>query len=237
MLVEAGAAVRAPRCGVLAGADALPAVFHCAAGKDRTGLLVAMLVLGALGVGHDDIVEDYALTSATMERVPRPRCGGSDAEAAAGASPTRRRSFFAADPAGDVARHRRPRGGPRLGPRVRPQRSASATTHLRRARGSLLDGREPRPAGCEGGRHVPQHHDVAWAGARGATAEEIEAAARQYVRKVSGVHVDVRSHAGSVRPRRAPRDRGHDRPAALVAAACRQPPTTVPPLRRVRSTA
>ena len=51
---------------LLAAPDALPAVFHCAAGKDRTGLL-AMLVLGTLGVAHDDIVEDYALTAASMD--------------------------------------------------------------------------------------------------------------------------------------------------------------------------
>lgn len=36
-------------------------VFHCAAGKDRTGLLSAV-VLGALGVSDDDIVADYAMT-------------------------------------------------------------------------------------------------------------------------------------------------------------------------------
>jgi protein-tyrosine phosphatase len=51
---------------LLAVPDAMPAVFHCAAGKDRTGLL-AMLVLGSLGVASDDIVEDYALTSVTMD--------------------------------------------------------------------------------------------------------------------------------------------------------------------------
>lgn len=37
------------------------AVFHCTAGKDRTGLLAA-LILRALGVHDDTIVEDYALT-------------------------------------------------------------------------------------------------------------------------------------------------------------------------------
>lgn len=42
--------------------DALPAVFHCAVGKDRTGLL-AMLVLGLLGVNDADIVADYSLTT------------------------------------------------------------------------------------------------------------------------------------------------------------------------------
>ncbi len=51
----------------LAEPDALPAVFHCAAGKDRTGLLAALL-LGSLGVAHDDIVADYALTVEGMAR-------------------------------------------------------------------------------------------------------------------------------------------------------------------------
>src|SRR3954451_1879179 len=39
-----------------------PMVFHCTAGKDRTGLM-AMLLLGALGVSDDDIVTDYELTT------------------------------------------------------------------------------------------------------------------------------------------------------------------------------
>ena len=54
----------------LALPGALPAVFHCAAGKDRTGLLAA-LVLGALGVPDDVIVADYALTQEGMERMRR----------------------------------------------------------------------------------------------------------------------------------------------------------------------
>jgi protein-tyrosine phosphatase len=65
MLLEAGPRY-AEALRLLAATDAMPAVFHCAAGKDRTGLL-AMLVLGALGVAHDDIVEDYALSSTTFE--------------------------------------------------------------------------------------------------------------------------------------------------------------------------
>ena len=52
----------------LGHADALPAVFHCAAGKDRTGVL-AMLLLGSLGVPHDYIVADYALTGEGIERM------------------------------------------------------------------------------------------------------------------------------------------------------------------------
>ena len=39
-----------------------PMVFHCTAGKDRTGLM-AMLLLGALGVSDHDIVTDYELTT------------------------------------------------------------------------------------------------------------------------------------------------------------------------------
>ena len=53
----------------LAAVEALTAdgtsVIHCTAGKDRTGLS-AMLVLGALGVADDAIVDDYAATA----RVP-----------------------------------------------------------------------------------------------------------------------------------------------------------------------
>jgi protein-tyrosine phosphatase len=41
--------------------NALPAIFHCAVGKDRTGLL-AMLLLGLLDVSDEVIVADYALT-------------------------------------------------------------------------------------------------------------------------------------------------------------------------------
>lgn len=46
----------------------LPAVFHCSVGKDRTGVLAAV-VLGLLGVPDDVIVEDYALSAAAMARI------------------------------------------------------------------------------------------------------------------------------------------------------------------------
>lgn len=42
--------------------DGLPAVVGCAAGKDRTGVVVALL-LDVAGVPHDVIVEDYALSA------------------------------------------------------------------------------------------------------------------------------------------------------------------------------
>ncbi|MCP3987964.1 MAG: tyrosine-protein phosphatase [Actinomycetia bacterium] len=39
-----------------------PALFHCTAGKDRTGLL-SMLVLGTVGVSDDDIISDFVLSN------------------------------------------------------------------------------------------------------------------------------------------------------------------------------
>jgi protein-tyrosine phosphatase len=43
-----------------------PVLIHCAAGKDRTGLLAA-LTHHLLGVHHDDIVEDYLLTNTAVD--------------------------------------------------------------------------------------------------------------------------------------------------------------------------
>ncbi|MGP3917070.1 tyrosine-protein phosphatase [Nonomuraea sp. 10N515B] len=51
----------------IANSDNAPVVIHCAAGKDRTGVLAA-LVLSLAGVGEDDIVADYALTGLATER-------------------------------------------------------------------------------------------------------------------------------------------------------------------------
>ncbi len=42
-------------------------LFHCSAGKDRTGILAAF-VLQALGVGDRTIVEDYALSREPLQR-------------------------------------------------------------------------------------------------------------------------------------------------------------------------
>jgi protein-tyrosine phosphatase len=46
----------------LAGADALPALFHCTGGKDRTGI-ACMLLHAVLGVGESDILDDFTLTN------------------------------------------------------------------------------------------------------------------------------------------------------------------------------
>ncbi len=51
---------------VIAEADH-PLVFHCSAGKDRTGVLAACL-LSVLGVDSGNIVEDYTLTGPYMAR-------------------------------------------------------------------------------------------------------------------------------------------------------------------------
>lgn len=51
---------------ITASANA-PLAFHCAAGKDRTGV-VAALTLSLLGVSDTEIAADYALSSASTQR-------------------------------------------------------------------------------------------------------------------------------------------------------------------------
>ena len=43
-----------------------PVVMHCTAGKDRTGIVVALALL-AVGVDRETVVDDYALTEANLE--------------------------------------------------------------------------------------------------------------------------------------------------------------------------
>jgi protein-tyrosine phosphatase len=50
----------------LAGDDAMPALVHCSAGKDRTGMVVA-LVLAALGVPDEVVAADYALSAGYLD--------------------------------------------------------------------------------------------------------------------------------------------------------------------------
>jgi protein tyrosine/serine phosphatase len=45
-----------------------PAVYHCAAGKDRTGVISAVL-LGLLGVADELIVADYAATRKNLDAI------------------------------------------------------------------------------------------------------------------------------------------------------------------------
>lgn len=65
----------------LAREDTLPAVVHCVAGKDRTGVVVA-LVLALLGVPDDEIVADYILSEAALTAL-RANAHGHHAELAA----------------------------------------------------------------------------------------------------------------------------------------------------------
>lgn len=76
-MLESGREAIAGTFRLLADRSTLPLVFHCAAGKDRTGVMAALL-LATLGVSDDDIADDYALsTDATAKwiewlRVERP---------------------------------------------------------------------------------------------------------------------------------------------------------------------
>jgi protein-tyrosine phosphatase len=45
----------------------LPLLFHCQAGKDRTGIVAAM-VLSLLGVSRTDVIEDFALSNLARTR-------------------------------------------------------------------------------------------------------------------------------------------------------------------------
>jgi len=66
-MLEIGSSRFAEAMRVLANAQSLPAVFHCAAGKDRTGVLAALL-LASLGVNDELICADYGLTRDAMQR-------------------------------------------------------------------------------------------------------------------------------------------------------------------------
>ena len=50
---------------VLAGEENLPAVIHCTAGKDRTGVVAALVQLLA-GVGYETVMDEYLRTNACM---------------------------------------------------------------------------------------------------------------------------------------------------------------------------
>ena len=53
---------------IIAEQENHPAVFHCSIGKDRTGVLAA-IVLAAVGVVDEDIIEDYTLTAPFMKEI------------------------------------------------------------------------------------------------------------------------------------------------------------------------
>jgi protein-tyrosine phosphatase len=50
---------------IIAASENHPLIFHCAIGKDRTGILAAIL-LNILGAGDEDIITDYSLSAPYM---------------------------------------------------------------------------------------------------------------------------------------------------------------------------
>lgn len=63
-------------------ADDSPAVFHCTAGKDRTGVAAALLLL-ALGVAREEVEHDFLLTNVHFRPPPPPEQGELPADALA----------------------------------------------------------------------------------------------------------------------------------------------------------
>lgn len=55
---------------IVADSENHPLVFHCAVGKDRTGILAAML-LSVIGVADADIIEDYSLSAPYIKELLR----------------------------------------------------------------------------------------------------------------------------------------------------------------------
>ena len=53
---------------LMIAAGQLPLVFNCSAGKDRTGI-VAALILSVLGVPRETVIEDYLLSNANVARL------------------------------------------------------------------------------------------------------------------------------------------------------------------------
>jgi rhodanese-related sulfurtransferase len=66
--LEVGTRALAESLTVLGDPASYPLVFHCAAGKDRTGVLAA-LVLDLCGVESEVIVADYLITAERMELI------------------------------------------------------------------------------------------------------------------------------------------------------------------------
>jgi hypothetical protein len=66
-MLEEGLVAIATAIEIVASPERAPLVFHCAAGKDRTGVLAAV-ILSLLGVSDADVAEDYGLSADAMAR-------------------------------------------------------------------------------------------------------------------------------------------------------------------------
>ena len=67
-MLDEGADALATAVEIIASAPRRPLLFHCAAGKDRTGVL-ASLLLEVIGVDDDVIAADYHLSAEGMQRM------------------------------------------------------------------------------------------------------------------------------------------------------------------------
>jgi protein-tyrosine phosphatase len=67
-MLDQGEDTIAEALAILSDPSAYPAMFHCSAGKDRTGILAA-IVLGVVGIDDETIVADYALSGRAMHRL------------------------------------------------------------------------------------------------------------------------------------------------------------------------
>lgn len=72
----------------LCGDDALPALVHCSAGKDRTGVVIA-LILAVLGVPDELIAADYSLSGLYLDPEQTPAIGQLSASTGLGEELTR----------------------------------------------------------------------------------------------------------------------------------------------------
>jgi protein-tyrosine phosphatase len=72
----------------LSAPDAFPALVHCSAGKDRTGIVIA-LVLAVLGVPDTVIAADYALSARYLDSERTPAIGQLQASTGLGEDLTR----------------------------------------------------------------------------------------------------------------------------------------------------
>ena len=70
LAIEGNTAVIASTLGQLANPHNLPCLIHCAAGKDRTGIIIALL-LALLGVPDTTILADYSLSNAYYDHFAR----------------------------------------------------------------------------------------------------------------------------------------------------------------------
>lgn len=70
---ECGARIAAA-IAEICGGDTLPALVHCSAGKDRTGVVIA-LILAVLGVPDEVIATDYALSAVYLDPTQTPVIG------------------------------------------------------------------------------------------------------------------------------------------------------------------